>query len=108
MSNYLDKYDYQRQVRINAHYRWLARCLRNFVLAVIITCVILGLHQYNTNKAEAYTCYGDKVTVIAWDTLWRIAEEYCSGNISNATDDLVDKYGTTIQIGQVIDLPRQD
>lgn len=108
MSNYLDKSEWERQARIDAHYRRLARSLRNFVLAVIVVCVILALHQYNTKKAEAYTCYGDKVTVIAWDTLWRIAEEYCSGNITNATDDLVDKYGTTIQIGQVIELPRQD
>jgi hypothetical protein len=108
VNNYLDKYEYERQARIDAHYRWLARCLRNFVLAVIVACVVLGLHQYNTNKAEAYTCYTDTVTVIPLDTLWRIAEEYCSGNITNATDDLVDKYGTTIQIGQVIELPRQD
>ena len=42
------------------------------------------------------------------DTLWAIAEAKCEGNIQAVTDNLVDTYGTNIQLGDTIWLPTDE
>jgi hypothetical protein len=39
------------------------------------------------------------------DTLWRLAEQHCTGDIRAAADSLVDKYGPDIRPTQEVRLP---
>lgn len=93
-TNQLDKYD--------EHYRTLARQFRKFAIIVIIALALIATHIANQPD---YKCSQATIIVRDGDTLWRIAERECSGEITKVTDYLVDKYGTTIYAGQAIQLP---
>ncbi len=92
----LDKYE--------EHYRMLARKFRYAILGIITTLGALALHLHNSAKPD-YECHEATVIVQQYQTLWGIASELCTGEVSKAVDDLVDKYGTTIHAGQAIILP---
>lgn len=51
-------------------------------------------------------CENKSVIVAEGDTLWRIAETYCKGDVQKATDKLVAQYGTDIRPSQEITLPQ--
>ena len=39
------------------------------------------------------------------DSLWRIAERFCTGEIDSAVDAMAAVHGTSIRIGQQVTLP---
>lgn len=83
----------------------------NIVIRTFLTVLSVGgvlflvwaVQDYN-KRMNTYSCDTAPVTVYRDDTLWQIARQYCWGNLSVAVDDLVEEYGTNIQIGQVIHL----
>jgi hypothetical protein len=74
-------------------------------LAVLVTAFVYFLIQESAQRMDSYVCNTRQHTVSYGETLWEIAQSNCSGNIESAVNDLVETYGSTIQNGQVIDLP---
>jgi hypothetical protein len=74
-------------------------------LAVLVSAFVVFLFRDYAQRMDLYVCNTRQHTVNYGETLWEIAQSNCSGNIRSAVDDLVDTYGSTIQNGQVIDLP---
>lgn len=94
-----------RQLSTN-HYR--SRPLRAVVgwaLAVVAGMALIG---FASDNASRFTCQPDPHSVQYGDTLWAIAEAKCEGNIQAVTDNLVDTYGTNIQLGDTIWLPTDE
>jgi hypothetical protein len=52
-----------------------------------------------------YSCDGTVVIVQEGDTLWRLAEQHCTGDVRAAADALVEKYGTDVRPTQEVRLP---
>jgi hypothetical protein len=94
----------ERQERIDAHYRALA----NNIWFVAIAMVICFLLVFFGMSKPSYTCPDITVTVKQGDTLDGIVREHCSGTYTDALDDMVNEYGTTIYAGQVVILPDND
>ena len=74
-------------------------------LAVLVTAFVYFLLQESAERMDSYVCNTKQHTVSYGESLWEIAMSNCSGNIESAVNDLVETYGSTIQNGQVIDLP---
>lgn len=74
-------------------------------LAVLITGFLYFLIEDSAKRIDSYLCNTKQHTVSYGETLWEIAMSNCSGNIESAVNDLVKTYGSTIQNGQIIDLP---
>jgi len=74
-------------------------------LAILVTAFVLFLFRDFAQRMDSYVCNTRQHTVNYGETLWEIAQSNCSGNIESAVNDLVETYGSTIQNGQVIDLP---
>jgi hypothetical protein len=74
-------------------------------LAILVTAFVLFLFRDFAQRMDSYVCNTRQHTVSYGETLWEIAQSNCSGNIESAVNDLVETYGSTIQNGQVIDLP---
>jgi hypothetical protein len=74
-------------------------------LAVLVTAFVYFLIQESAKHMDSYICNTKQHTVSYGETLWEIAMSNCSGNIESAVNDLVETYGSTIQNGQVINLP---
>ena len=74
-------------------------------LAVLVTLFVYFLFQMSAERMDSYVCNAKQHTVSYGESLWEIAQSNCSGNIESAVNDLVETYGSTIQNGQVIDLP---
>jgi hypothetical protein len=74
-------------------------------LAVLVTFFVGFLFRDYVHRMDSYVCNTRQHTVSYGETLWEIAQSNCSGSIQSAVDDLVKTYGSTIQNGQVIDLP---
>ena len=70
----------------------------------LIAFLLYMVYDFN-NRVVEYTCDPEPV-VVSYDgqSLWNIAQEKCVGNLSRAVDDLVEKYGVTIYVGQQIQL----
>ena len=77
-------------------------------LAVLLTAFVFLLFRDYAQRMDSYVCDTRQHTVSYGETLWEIAESNCSGNIESAVHDLVKTYGSTIQNGQVIDLPTKE
>jgi len=73
------------------------------IVVGLVVAVIVGEETSNN-----FTCENTPHRVFSGDTLWRIAETKCDGNIQHATDKLVNAYGTTIQVGWTIYLPENE
>lgn len=72
----------------------------------VIGVVGVGWWAYGRLNAEpSFVCDTTPVVASEGDTLWAIAEAKCKGNIQSVTDNLVDTYGTNIQLGDIIWLP---
>ena len=69
----------------------------------VVTAFVIGEETSNN-----FNCELSPHTVVYGDTLWGIAESKCEGDIQRVTDNLVDTYGTDIQIGQNIYLPEHE
>ena len=52
-----------------------------------------------------YSCDGAVVIVQEGDTLWRLAEQHCTGDVRAAAYTLFDKYGPGIRPTQEVRLP---
>lgn len=68
------------------------------VMYAVFGAVILAsfvIWKKMDNQFNAYTCNTDPVIVQEGDSMYEIAMANCSGNITNAVDDLVDEYGFT-------------
>lgn len=82
---------------------YVVRRILALVMAVFLVAAAYGMYQELTTPA--YECPEAPVVVEKGDTLWRIAEKRCTGDMLEITDELVRSYGTEIQPGQVIQLP---
>ena len=91
----------ERQERIDAHYRALAKNIWLMVIAM----VIISLLVFFGLSSPSYSCPNITVTVRQGDTLDGIIREHCSGTYTDALDDIVSEYGTTIYAGQTVTLP---
>lgn len=89
--------------QLSAH-RYRSRPLRavGWALALVAGVALIGFASHNASR---FTCEPDPHSVQYGDTLWAIAEAKCKGNIQSVTDNLVDTYGTNIQLGDIIWLP---
>jgi hypothetical protein len=91
----------ERQERIDAHYRALAKNIWLFTIASVIISLLIFFGM----SSPSYSCPNITVTVKQGDTLDGIVREHCSGTYTDALDDMVSEYGTTIYAGQVVILP---
>jgi len=73
------------------------------VLAVFFAAAAYGMYEELTGPS--YECEQAPVVVGQGDTLWRIAEKRCDGDLLEVRYKLVKSYGTNIRPGQVIQLP---
>lgn len=78
--------------------------LQTVGVCALIAFLTYLVYDFN-NKVLEYTCDPQPV-VVSYDgqSLWNIAQDKCVGNLSRAVDDLVEKYGVTIHVGQQIQL----
>jgi hypothetical protein len=82
------------------------RVTRGFIALLVVAglCFTVWAYRDYDRRMNTYSCDTQPVTVYQGDTLWEIANRYCWGNIATAVDDLVDEYGTLLQVGQVTNL----
>lgn len=75
--------------------------------AIIFGALFLaGVANAALDKATAYECEDGIVTVHPGDTLWSIANRYCTGHTGHAVSVMADMHGTaTLQIGDTVVLP---
>ena len=78
------------------------RSIVGWTLAIVAGATLIGFASQNAGR---FVCEPDPHAVQYGDTLWAIAEAKCDGNIQAVTDNLVDVYGTNIQLGDTIWLP---
>lgn len=71
------------------------------VAGFIITIFVL----VTSIRGERTLCPDITVQVQPGDSAWLIAETHCKGNLQNATDRIVERYGVVLQPGMLIDLP---
>lgn len=74
------------------------------IIIAVVVAALFGLIK-GIEADERFACNGTTVTVQSGDTLWKIAENNCTGNIQVATQYLVKKYTASIDRGQQIQLP---
>ena len=79
--------------------------MKKIIIGIVAFFVaVFGLGKL-IEAQERFTCNQATVTVQSGDTLWKIAERNCAGNIQVAVYHLVKEYGTLIHKGQQIQLP---
>lgn len=88
--------------------KYRARHIRSAVRWLAVVAGMTALIGFASNNAGKFTCEADPHTVQYGDTLWAIADSKCEGNIQAVTDNLVDTYGTNIQVGWQVWLPTSD
>ena len=73
---------------------------------IILSMFFVGILFYSATMAgDKYNCDNRQYEVADGDTLWRIAERFCQGNIQSATDDAVKTYGNGLSVGMIIIMP---
>jgi hypothetical protein len=75
------------------------------LLPIIAWAIVWEAKDFNKRMTQ-FSCAAETVIVEHYDTIWAIARRNCEGNMSEAVDRTVETYGTTLQIGQRIFLPR--
>jgi hypothetical protein len=75
------------------------------LLPIIAWAIVWEAKDFNKRMTQ-FSCAADTVIVEHYDTIWAIVRRNCEGNMSEAVDRTVETYGTSIQIGQQIFLPR--
>jgi len=91
----------EKQLRIDEHYRILLKG----IWRIIIPSIIIFLLVYFGMPRPSYTCPNLSITVKNGDTLDGIVRKHCSGTFTDALDDMVSEYGSTIYAGQIVILP---
>ena len=76
-------------------------------LVILILGLLLGFGVMLTTR-EGFSCGTSSHVVVEGDTLWGIAEDNCSGNIQKASDDLLKVYGSPLEVGNTVYLPKSD
>ena len=80
--------------------------LAGFAGIALGTLTLVGLVDHALDKATDFECHTDTVVVNYGDTLWGIASDNCTGHTGHATHQIAElNNGSTIQIGEVIQLP---
>lgn len=78
---------------------------RSTIYLVLTFVALIVAFTVGQARAKQFTCSLEPHQVQSGDTLWRIAENNCEGNIQAVTDNLVAVYGDPIQVGNTIYLP---
>lgn len=84
-----------------------ARAAIKYTLAIfaiwIAALMIAKLYESQTQ----FTCSNNGLAVIAQrdDTIWKIAERHCTGDIRAAVDEMVGNRGSDLMPGAIIHLP---
>lgn len=76
-------------------------------LVMLILSIALGLTALSVTK-EPFSCNTSSHVVVEGDTLWEIAKNNCSGNIQKVSDELVKVYGSPLEVGNTVYLPKSD
>lgn len=74
----------------------------------LIAGIALPIGFRNYMNADSYKC--DKVAIKAevGDDYWGYLQDHCTGNLENASNDVVSFYGPTLMPGRIIYLPTSD
>jgi hypothetical protein len=75
------------------------------LLPIIAWAIVWEAKDFNKRMTQ-FSCAAETVIVEHYDTILAIVRRNCEGNMSEAVDRTVETYGTTLQIGQQIFLPR--
>ena len=78
--------------------------MKRVIIAIAVAAAGVALGWWI--DASRMHCENKSVIVAEGDTLWRIAEKHCKGDVQKATDKLVAQYGTDIRPSQEITLPQ--
>lgn len=80
------------------------------VLLVVGLATFVTVIAWQDNADSKYHCDNGGLAVVVneGDTLWGIAEKYCTGSTVTAVDDLYKIYGSTLHPGQTIHLTSTD
>jgi hypothetical protein len=73
---------------------------RTWVALALIALVTIALWSL---ISPAYSCGTIAYVAVEGDNHWSIAEMFCSGDIREVVFELVQKYGPTVQPGQLIE-----
>lgn len=79
--------------------------LKKSMYAVFIALFVVAFLAWKNmdSQLSAYKCNPDPVIVQDGDSMFGIVVANCTGNVQNAVDDLVEKYGfTEIYPGQML------
>lgn len=80
--------------------------LAGFIGMALGALILVGLVDQALDRATHFECHAETVVVNYGDTLWGIASENCTGHTGHATHQIAElNNGSTIQIGEVIQLP---
>lgn len=71
------------------------------VLALAVAATLLIVSALTPD----FDCNNTLLIVNEGDTVWSIAERFCTGNIQAAVDAIVAEYGTDIRPTQAVRLP---
>jgi hypothetical protein len=80
--------------------------VRRIVTLFIGLLIVVGVVHLIALANDNYECDGQTVIVESGDTLWGIAQAHCTGDKRNASNDLAQRYGTSLKVGQRIELPK--
>lgn len=84
----------------------MKKALATLTATIAGALFLAGVANTALDKATAYECEDGIVTVHPGDTLWGIANTYCTGHTGNAVYDMGELNGvTTLQVGERITLP---
>jgi len=77
--------------------------LRRIIAATILVLTFWsGANVIKAVMSPDYSCMEISHVVVPGDSLWSIADQYCSGSISHAVYDLSSNYGKAVYPNQVI------
>lgn len=88
--------------------RYRSRNIRNTLALAGLVVGVTAAFIIGEETSNNFTCETTVHHVDYGDTLWGIAERKCEGDIQRVTDNLVDVYGTNIQLAQNIYLPENE
>jgi len=80
------------------------------VVLITIAITLASLFSFSFLREQnridnEFFCDGAPITVGEGDTLFWIAKENCVGNFMNVVDKLVNTYGASLNVGDIIYLP---
>lgn len=80
--------------------RTAVRCA--FLIGVALVAFMTG--KALAGNPYSFRCDGSAVVANTGDTMWSLAYDHCEGHTGAAVDTLVQRYGTTLQVGDIISL----